>query len=568
MAGQRFLIGVDIAAEGRGDLRLRAREGRERGIGMAERLLVVAEHRRLPGDRPVVAQSLRLGLLLGDVLERHAPRLGRLTVDRIRAGQEEARPDARAVPHLVSVLDVHGAAQRLERERRGADGRECIPPDFDQPLRLERRVVLAGGPDAAAGLVEQLRALAQAGVIERVVAVDRGLLDEAFDDARIVRPGDLLDELAVLLVRHHGPVERVPLPVHRLREPEQFHARFRLLLQVRVGAVDDAVDHLADRRRAGRAVLRLQLAAGTDDLEQEVARGVRAARLGLRALRLPEAHRGAGDQHAEHERRHAERGAVASHEAAQALRARDMARADRLAVEMAAQVFRKLLDRAIALRRHRRQRLGQNRIEIAAQLALQPARIEPADFARESGIDEFRSRAGFAGAAAALRALAAEQLVQHDGERIDVGGRGHGGARELLRRGVLGRGGTAGQARELGRLAAAAIVEQLGDAEVEQLHRAGVGDEDVRGLEIAVHDQPRMRGLHGAEHLREQRQPLAQPEPALTAVDVDRQAIDAFERQPGLALLADAGVVEGGDVRMAEAGEEVALALEPPPLSG
>jgi len=37
------------------------------------------------------------------------------------------------------------------------------------------------------------------------------------------------------------------------------------------------------------------------------------------------------------------------------------------------------------------------------------------------------------------------------------------------------------------------IFEQLGDAEVEQLGVAGIGDEDVGRLQVAVHDQVRMR---------------------------------------------------------------------------
>ena len=51
---------------------------------------------------------------------------------------------------------------------------------------------------------------------------------------------------------------------------------------------------------------------------------------------------------------------------------------------------------------------------------------------------------------------------------------------------------------------AAAVVEELGDAEVEELHLALVGHQDVGGLEIAVDDQPDVRVRDGARNLEEE----------------------------------------------------------------
>ena len=55
-----------------------------------------------------------------------------------------------------------------------------------------------------------------------------------------------------------------------------------------------------------------------------------------------------------------------------------------------------------------------------------------------------------------------------------------------------------------------ARIEQLRDAEVEQLRRAFGRHQDVGGLQVAVHDQVLVRVLDGAADVEEQLQPLAQ----------------------------------------------------------
>src|SRR6185436_12233370 len=52
----------------------------------------------------------------------------------------------------------------------------------------------------------------------------------------------------------------------------------------------------------------------------------------------------------------------------------------------------------------------------------------------------------------------------------------------------------------LDRLALRVLLQHLGDAEVEHLHRAGLGHEDVVGLEIAVDDAGAVRALERAQH--------------------------------------------------------------------
>ena len=87
---------------------------------------------------------------------------------------------------------------------------------------------------------------------------------------------------------------------------------------------------------------------------------------------------------------------------------------------------------------------------------------------------------------------AGEELVEHDAERIEVGCDRERRIGDLLGRGVLGRQHATRHARERGG-AGRAFGHQLGDAEVEQLHFARRGHEDVRRLEVAMQHEARVR---------------------------------------------------------------------------
>ena len=104
--------------------------------------------------------------------------------------------------------------------------------------------------------------------------------------------------------------------------------------------------------------------------------------------------------------------------------------------------------------------------------------------------------------------LSAEQHVEQDAERVHVGGDRHRLAEELLGRGVLRRQGTPAFARELGRLARrSAFLEQLGDAEVEQLDAAVLCDQDVGRLDVAMDDEVGVRVRHRGEDVEEEPHP-------------------------------------------------------------
>jgi hypothetical protein len=159
-------------------------------------------------------------------------------------------------------------------------------------------------------------------------------------------------------------------------------------------------------------------------------------------------------------------------------------------------------------------------------------------------------------------ALAGEQLEQDDAEAVDVGRGRDRRAEDLLGRRVLGRQRPAGLLRELG-LVGDALVEQLGDAEVEQAHLGVLGDEDVAGLEVAMHHQVGVRMPDRARDLQEQAQPPGQVELAALAPAVDALALHQLDREIGLAVGRQPGVVEPGDVRMVQGGQDLALARQP-----
>ena len=93
------------------------------------------------------------------------------------------------------------------------------------------------------------------------------------------------------------------------------------------------------------------------------------------------------------------------------------------------------------------------------------------------------------------------------------------------------------------------MVQQLRDAEVEQLRRAVGRDKNVRGLEVAMDDQILVRVLDGGAEIDEELQPLAQVELPLVAVLIERLAFDVLHYQVRLAVLRLARIDQSRDVR-------------------
>ena len=84
-----------------------------------------------------------------------------------------------------------------------------------------------------------------------------------------------------------------------------------------------------------------------------------------------------------------------------------------------------------------------------------------------------------------------KKLVQDHPERVDVRARVHLLAFDLLGRHVRGSADHAA-----GRRQTVLVVDELGDAEVEDLGFAAIGDEDVVRLQVAVNNPVVMRNTY------------------------------------------------------------------------
>jgi hypothetical protein len=134
---------------------------------------------------------------------------------------------------------------------------------------------------------------------------------------------------------------------------------------------------------------------------------------------------------------------------------------------------------------------------------------------------------------------AAEQVLQQHAEAVDVRGRRDAPAAHLFGRGVVGREGAQVGLRVLFGVLG---VEQLGDAEVEELRRPVGGDEDVRRLDVAVDDEVTVRVRDAAADGEEQFEPRRGREVARGAVVVDAHALDVLHGEERLAVGRDAAV--------------------------
>ena len=99
--------------------------------------------------------------------------------------------------------------------------------------------------------------------------------------------------------------------------------------------------------------------------------------------------------------------------------------------------------------------------------------------------------------------------------------------------GVSARPALASERRGLARVRLS--LEQLCDAEVEQLDFAVVADEHVRRLDVPVHDQVGVGVGDGREYVEEQADPGLEAEAPFVAVPIDRRTVDVLQHEIGLA---------------------------------
>jgi len=148
--------------------------------------------------------------------------------------------------------------------------------------------------------------------------------------------------------------------------------------------------------------------------------------------------------------------------------------------------------------------------------------------------------------------VAGETLEEHASERVLIGAPVDRLAVDLLRREI--REGTR-RAAEPG----CRGVDLDGDPEVGQVRVIRVADQDVRGLDVAVHQPARVRRVERGGYLRGDRdralrlqRPVGEQRAQVAAVDVAHRDV---ELAVGLV-----GVVHGHNVRVVEGGGEARLA--------
>ena len=284
-------------------------------------------------------------------------------------------------------------------------------------------------------------------------------------------------------------------------------------------AIDAALDQFGDARQlAFRDTF-------TDRREQaldEIAHGVRALcfvlccdRLRVRARgfaarehRLQHGHDEARQHgHGQHDRDR-DAAAMPLHELARAVPARWRMGMHGQGFEVALEVIGEFARTGIASLGLLGQRAQQDIVEVAAQRRAQHgARCRQAPLVGGIGADARRRTCRMR----AVGPFAEQQFVQHDAERIHIGRGRDRAAGELLRCGVGRRQWRVARSRHRDAIARLRV-EQLRNAEVEQLHRAVGAYEDVRRLEVAMHDQQAVRGCHRTAGDDHQAQARAQVE--------------------------------------------------------
>ncbi len=104
--------------------------------------------------------------------------------------------------------------------------------------------------------------------------------------------------------------------------------------------------------------------------------------------------------------------------------------------------------------------------------------------------------------------------------------------------------------------------QQLGGAEIQQLHGAFGIDQDVPGLQIAMDDQAPVGIVDRVRHLKNQQQPALHAQPSLIAVLVDGLSLHQFRDEVGIAGGGDAPVQKAGDVVVIQRSEKLPLGQE------
>jgi hypothetical protein len=145
---------------------------------------------------------------------------------------------------------------------------------------------------------------------------------------------------------------------------------------------------------------------------------------------------------------------------------------------------------------------------------------------------------------------AGEHLVEHDARRVDVRAGSGDAALDLLGREV----GDRAHQDAAGCGVAGVPADRTGQPEVRDLDPVVVGEQDVLGLDVAVHDPGLMGGAQGRQHRLHHLEGLPRAEvAALTDQVAQRTAADELHREEHVPLVG-ALVVDRDHVGVGEPG--------------
>ena len=160
------------------------------------------------------------------------------------------------------------------------------------------------------------------------------------------------------------------------------------------------------------------------------------------------------------------------------------------------------------------------------------------------------------------RRLAGEDFVEHAAQRVDIGA-----GVDRLAAGLLGRQVLRGADHRGGLGHAVGVGQRAGDAEVHHLHRAGLADHDVRGLDVAVDDAVLVAEVQRLAGVGDDLDRALGRHRALGVHDVaQRDPVDVLHHDVGqrpVRGLGLAGVVDRDDGGMVQRGGVLRLAAEP-----
>ncbi|OPZ08886.1 MAG: hypothetical protein BWZ07_03087 [Alphaproteobacteria bacterium ADurb.BinA280] len=228
-------------------------------------------------------------------------------------------------------------------------------------------------------------------------------------------------------------------------------------------------------------------------------------------------------------------------------------RQHRLRIEVAVDVIREGAGRGVAPTRFGFERSGEHIVDVTLECGSQcraRKRQQP-----QVGAQFSDPRRGTTQGRLKLGSFTKQKLMQQDAKRIDVGCRGDHAAGVLLGSCIARRQRDIGTAR-----GALFLIQQLGNAEIQQLGISARVYQNVRRLDVAMDNECAMGGIHSMADGDKQAQSRAQVELLLNDMLTDGHAVDVLHDQVGNSGIGDATIDQVRDVRMREICQGLALA--------